>query len=265
MMRPGSRGAESVVEWTAPAIVLAVKSFGDADVVASVLAAQPGAYRGLVRGGAGRSRAGTWQPGNLIEARWVARLAEQLGGLSGELVHPAAALAMESPLALAILAAACALAEAGLPEREPHPRLFDGLFHLISHLSLGPPMLADLVHWEVAFLADLGYGLDLSACAQTGTNRNLRWVSPRTGRAVSDEAAGAWRPRLLPLPPFLHDGHAGDLSQWRDGLRLTGHFLARDVFAAHHRPLPPARLLLYDRVEALAQGSQDAPPPCRTR
>ena len=249
------------MEWSAPAIVLSARDFGEADRIACVLSAEHGAWRGLVRGGAGRRHGGTWQAGNLLAARWVARLSDQLGGLSGELVHPAAALAMDSALASALLAAACALADAALPEREPHPRVFAGLFALVSRLALGPPLLAELVRWELALLADLGYGLDLSACAQTGTNQDLRWVSPRTGRAVSDAAAGAWRAHLLPLPAFLReeaaaDTAAGDTAQWRDGLRLTGHFLARDVFGAQHRPLPPARTLLYERVDAIARDEQ---------
>ncbi|MGC8469875.1 MAG: DNA repair protein RecO, partial [Acetobacteraceae bacterium] len=232
------------------------RDFGEADRIACVLSAEHGAWRGLVRGGAGRRHGGTWQAGNLLAARWAARLSDQLGGLSGELVHPAAALAMDSALASALLAAACALADAALPEREPHPRIFAGLFALISRLALGPPLLADLVRWELALLADLGYGLDLSACAQTGTNQDLRWVSPRTGRAVSESAAGPWRARLLPLPAFLREDTAGEPAQWRDGLRLTGHFLARDVFGAQHRALPPARTLLYERVEAIARAEQ---------
>ena len=113
-------------------------------------------------------------------------------------------------------------------------------------------MIADLVRWEAAMLADLGYGLDLAACAVTGATESLTHVSPRSGRAVSEAAVGAWRERLLVLPRFLlvpdEDGSSAD---WAAGLRLTGHFLARDAFGLHHKPLPPARRMLYDRVAAL--------------
>jgi DNA repair protein RecO (recombination protein O) len=36
-------------------------------------------------------------------------------------------------------------------------------------------------------------------------------------------------------------------------LKLTGHFLARDVFGARHRPLPPARERLYDLLTDRAE------------
>ncbi len=241
------------MDWDAPAIVLDARPFGEADAVATVMTQAHGTHRGLARGGLSRGKAAVWQPGNIVQARWVGRLSDQLGAISAELVHPAAALAMDDPLALAMLRAACAVAEGALPEREPHLRLFGGLLHLLAHLAQGHSLLADQIRWEAAVLADLGYGLDFSACAVTGSNARLAFVSPRTGRAVSDEAAGEWRARLLPLPVLLLHDETGSPADWRDGLRLTGHFLARDAFGHHHRPLPPARLALYDRVAALAE------------
>jgi DNA repair protein RecO (recombination protein O) len=250
------------MDWEAPAIVLDARPFGEGDAVATVMTEQHGAHRGLARGGLSRARAAVWQPGNVVQVRWVARLAEQLGSMTAELVHPAAALAMEDALALAILRAACATAEGALPEREPHPRVFGGLLHLLANLARGAEVLSDLALWEVTLLADLGYGIDLSACAVTGSTQNLAFVSPRTGRAVCEDAAGTWRERLLPLPPFLRaagqPNAPGEPADWRDGLRLTGHFLARDAFGAQHRPLPAARIALYDRVAALAESATNA-------
>ena len=239
------------MEWEAPAIVLDARPYGEGDALATVLTAQHGAHRGLARGGASRARAGVWQPGNLVDARWVARLSDQLGSFTAELLHPGAALAMDDALALAVLSSACAVAEGSLTEREPHPLVFAGLLALITQLSTGPAVLSDLVRWELALLAELGYGLDLDRCALTGTTEDLVWVSPRTGRAVSEAAAGPWKERLLRLPAFLRDGEA-DAAGWADGLALTGHFLARDAFGSQHRPLPPARDRLVARVHGLA-------------
>ena len=245
------------MEWEEAAIVLDVRPYGEADAIATVLTQGHGAHRGLARGGASRGRASLWQPGNIVRARWVGRLADQLGSLSAELVHPAAALAMDAPLALAMLRALCAVAEGALPEREPHERLFSGLLHLLAHLAQGPTLLSDVIRWEAALLGDLGYGLDLSAPSE-GTNERLAFVSPRTGRGVTEAAAGEWKPRLLRLPALLLHDAPGTPADWRDGLKLTGHFLARDAFGLQHRPLPAARLALYDRAAALAETQADA-------
>lgn len=240
------------MEWQAPAVVLDARPHGETGAVVTLLTAAQGRHAGLAKGGASRAQAALWQPGNLVEARWVARLPEQLGAVSGELVHAAAALAMEDPLALSILRAATALAEGALPEREAHPRTFHGLVALIATLARGPaPAMPELVRWEAELLGDLGYGLDLARCAVTGAAEDLAFVSPRTGRAVSAAAAGAWRDRLLPLPAFLLGQGPSGPADWAAGLRLTGHFLARDVFGVQHRPLPAARARLVDQVAAL--------------
>lgn len=242
------------VEWTAPAVVLEVRPHGEGGAVVTLMTGEHGRHAGLAKGGASRAQAGLWLPGNLVEARWFARLSDQLGAVSAEMVHPAAALAMEDPLALALLSSACAIAADALPEREPHPRAFRALVSLIGHLAGGAEgVLADYIRWEALVLSELGYGLDLSACAVTGATEGLTHVSPRSGRAVSAGAAAPYLDRLLPLPAFLRDGDSlGDAVAWDAGLRLTAHFLERDAFGARHRPLPDARHRLADRVAALA-------------
>jgi len=245
------------MDWDLPAIVLDTRPFGEGDVIATVMTAEHGAHRGLVRGGSSRAQAGLWQVGNFVQARWLARLSDQLGSFRGELVHATAASVMDDALALAMLTAVCGLAEDALPEREPHEAVFAGMIRLLPRLTLGEAVLAELVEWEMVLLTDLGFGLDLGSCAMTGATEGLAFVSPKTGRAVTAEAAGIWTNRLLPLPSFLTSGAESNPADWRDGLRLTGHFLARDVFGTRHRPLPMARRMLYDRVAALAD---DSPP-----
>ncbi len=252
------------MEWEAPAIVLSATPYGESGLVAHVLTEAYGACRGLVRGGASRRQAALWQAGNLIATRWIARLPEQLGTLTAELVHPSAARVLDQRLLLAMLSASCAVADDTLPEREPHPRAFEALLRLLTLISLDPAEglragPAALLRWEAVLLAELGYGLDLSRCAVTGSERGLAYVSPRTGCAVSQDGAGAWRERLLPLPSLMLDeAVAGQAADWRDGLRLTGHFLARDAFGQRHRPLPAARSRLLEIVEAIVQGQGSA-------
>jgi len=236
------------MEWEAPAIVLLAHPFGEVDVLATLFVEDQGVVRGLVRGGASRAKASLFQPGNILKVRWIGRLPEQLGQFTGELVHPGAAGAMSDRVAVAMLQALAAVTAGALPERDPYPDLFGALLLLMVRLPEGESLLPDLVRYECALLAALGYGLDLSACAVSGVGEDLDYVSPRTGRAVSSAAAGEWRDRLLKLPAFLRGGGDGERSDWLDGLRLTEHFLTRDVFGTLNRPLPAARVLLYDLI-----------------
>lgn len=241
------------MEWEASAIVLDARAYGEGGALVTLLTEEHGAYRALARGGGGKAQASLWQRGNLVQARWVARLPDQLGSVSAELIHAGAAAALDEKLPLAILASACAVAEGALPEREPHPVAFLGLAHIIAALAQMEESLPLVVRWEASLLAELGYGLDLSACAVTGAATGLAYVSPRTGRAVSRDAAGIWQSRLLRLPGFLVGSDTAGPADWSDGLRLTGHFLARDAFGHQHRPLPAARDALYALVSALPE------------
>jgi DNA repair protein RecO (recombination protein O) len=249
------------MDWDLPAIVLNTRPYGEGDVIVTLMTEEHGAHRGLARGGASRSQGGLWQAGNFVQARWLARISDQLGSFRGELIHATAASVMDDALALAMLSAVCAEAEDALPEREPHEPVFAGLIALLPRLALGETALPELVAWETVLLADLGFGLDLTACAVTGATEGLAFVSPKTGRAVTAEAAGIWSSRLLRLPAFLTGGTISGAEDWRDGLRLTGHFLARDLFGGRHRPLPMARQMLYDRVAAMVADSPDLETP----
>lgn len=242
------------MEWEGPAIVLEIAAHGEGDALATVLCAH-GLWKGLAKGGASRRQAGIWQPGNILSARWVARVESQLGALSGELVRPVAALVMQQPGDLAILTAACALAAGALPEREPAPASFEGLMRLFAGIDIPGFALAELCRWELVLLRELGFGLDLSG---GGGNDRLAYVSPRTGRAVTLSQAGEWVDRLLPLPAFLIGPQEPDSADCLAGLRLSGHFFTRDVFGGRNRPLPPARAALYDTLCAASKGEQHA-------
>jgi DNA repair protein RecO (recombination protein O) len=238
------------MEWRDEAIILSVRRHGENAAVLSVLTQAHGRCGGLVRGGQSRRLKGVLQPGNRIAAQWRARLEEHLGTMTVEPVASHAAALMLDAGRLAALSSALAVVEAGLPEREAHPEVFEDLAALLVALE-GESWAETYVRWEVGVLADLGFGLDLSACAATGVTEDLVYVSPRTGRAVSREAGRPYRERLLPLPAFLAappgDRPRARAGELEDALALTGHFLARHIFDLHGRPPPDARARLMER------------------
>lgn len=230
------------MEWDDEAVVLSARTLGESSAVLSALTRRHGRHAGLVRGGSGRRGRGLLQPGNRIACRWRARAAEQLGSFACELITATAPAVLEDAPRLAAVASACAVLDAALPEREPATAQHDGLLALLRAVEEDAAWPSVYVRWEMALLADLGFGLDLSACAVTGAREGLAFVSPRTGRAVCAAAAAPWQQRLLVLPAFLTgDAAAADSDEIIAGLALTGHFLHRCVFAEHDRELPAAR------------------------
>ncbi len=245
------------MDWTDDGIVLSARKHGEAAAIVSLLTRSHGRHAGLVRGGAGRKLRGILQPGNLVHAHWRARLPEHLGTFTLEPVHAYAAEILDTPLQLAALSSACAVAETTLPEREPHRPVYDGLKVVLDALDVDwwPSIY---VKWELGLLQELGFGLDLDRCAATGRDDNLVYVSPKSGRAVSGEAGAPYRKVLLPLPDFLlGSGGAGDTRQVADGLKLTGFFLEHHVY---HGPPPPARERLMGRIAAAARTSPPQKP-----
>ena len=242
------------MEWRDTAWVLSTKKHAEAGAVVTLLTRDQGRHAGLVRNAASPRMRGVLQPGNRVTAAWRARLADHLGTFQIELDSAYAVDLFDDPLRLAGLSAACAVADGGLPEREPHPRVYEGFSALMDALAnpeLGELWIAAYVHWELGVLSDLGYGLDLDRCAATGANDDLAYVSPRTGRAVSLSAGEPYRDKLLALPDFLVGRGGGDAADLGLGLALTGHFLERHLFNAYGREIPPARTRFIERVSHL--------------
>lgn len=247
------------MEWSEEAIVLAARRHGESALIVQLLTRGHGRHAGLVRGGQGRKLRTIYQIGNRLTVTWKARLAEHLGAIAGELLRGHAARFIDDPARLACLAAAAAMAEATLPEREPHPRAYDGLSALLEALDADSGWALGYVEWEAALLTELGFGLDLSRCAATGETADLIYVSPKSGHAVSSKAGERYRDRLLPLPGFLVAGSntAPTPRDVLDGLALTAFFLDRRVFAPHGRKLPAARSRFVDALQRIATLSRD--------
>ncbi len=237
------------MEWEDEAYVLAARLHGETGAIVDLLTERHGRFAAHVAGGASRKMKPFLQPGSKVIARYRARVSEQLGAASLEPMGQGISGLFDDGLALAGLAAAAALVAQALPEREPHPGAFHALEALIAALEHPSVWPAVYVRFEAGLLEDLGFGLDLSKCAATGSLDDLVWVSPRTGRAVSRAAGEPYRDKLLALPPFMLSAQGGlaegDVG---DGLDLTGHFLESFVFGPLNRPLPPARVWLLDRL-----------------
>lgn len=240
------------MEWTDDAIVLSTRPHGESAVVASLLTRSRGRHAGLVRGGAAPRGRGVVSPGNRVRAHWRGRLAEHLGVFTCEPLEALSPAVLEDGDRLAALVSACALLDGALPEREPTPDVYDDLAALLTLLALRDNWFGDYVRWEVAVLAALGFALDLSRCAGGG-NDQLAYVSPRTGRAVSLSAGEPYRDKLLALPRFLLEPRMpAGRTEAVDGLRLTGYFFERFVFADVRAGQPAARRRLVERLDRSA-------------
>lgn len=237
------------------AIVCALRPHGEHGAIVRALTPGDGMRAGYVRGGRSRRLRPVLLPGNVIQAEYRARTHDQLPHLAAELVASRAAL-FEEPIPAAAVEWLCALTAAVLPEGHDYPRVYQALAGLLAAIEAAPAARdwgSALVRYELLILAELGFGLDLSACAATGATQDLCFVSPRSGRAVSREGAADYTDRLFPLPPFLLEGGAGSWDDIFAGLRITGHFLARDLLIERQSEILAARERLLARLQRVTR------------
>lgn len=240
------------MQWSAEGLIIGVRRHGESSVIAEVMVEGRGRTLGLVRGGRSSKLAATLQAGNLVQVTWRARLEDHLGTMTVELTEARAADLIADKTRLYASQLLCDHLRL-LPERDPHDRLLGLAVHALDAgrpaLSLG----AALVSFELTLLDELGFGLDLTSCAVTGTTEDLTHVSPKTGRAVTRTAAEPYLPRLLALPAFLVDGGGASPSDIAAGFRLTGHFLDMHVWSPRQITPPATRDSLVEALRAADQ------------
>lgn len=232
------------------AIVCAVFAHGEHGTVARLLTPRDGLQPGFVRGGRSRRLRPVLLAGNVVAADFRARTDAQLAALTVELIHSRAVLHAE-PLPAAAIDWVTALTATTLPEGQPYPQLHAALGGVLAAIEAAPAArgwATALVRYELLLLAELGFGLDLSTCVATGARDELAFVSPKSGAAVSRPAGAPYADRLLPLPPFVQEGGAAEWGEIFDGLRLTGHFLSRDLLTDRRAAILPARERLVERL-----------------
>src|SRR5437763_13684487 len=220
------------MEWTDDGIILGVRRHGESSAIVELLTRGHGRHLGLVRGGSSKRMRPMLQPGNSVTAVWRARLDEHLGYYQLEGTRLRAATLLASSHAVYGVTHLASLARL-LPERDPHEDIFEMLEHTLDDFDDVGGAAAHLIRFEMAMLAELGFGLDLENCAATGQTTDLIYVSPTSGGAVSRSAGEPCRERLLRLPAFFREG-GGGADGWaaqdlQDGVRLTGLFLLRHV------------------------------------
>nr|WP_321463777.1 DNA repair protein RecO [uncultured Cohaesibacter sp.] len=240
---PTNHATFVAMEWTDEAIILGTKRHGETSVLLEVMTRDHGRVFGLVKGGRSRRMQPVLQLGNSLTLTWRARLENHLGQLAIELTTSRAANLMATPMGTYGIQFIADLTRL-LPERMPHPYIFQALSVIVDAFEEGDVAGELMIRYELAMLAELGFGLDLDRCAATGQETDLIYVSPKSGRAVCREAGQPYHDRLLPLPAFLHgkaQSNRLSFDELADGFSLTSHFLERHVYRPLERHEPDLR------------------------
>ncbi|MDR2158387.1 MAG: DNA repair protein RecO [Holosporaceae bacterium] len=236
------------LQWRENCVVLSSKSFTENFRIVTAFTRTLGKTSGLVKG-----LKTPIQLGDIDDAIWKGRSAEQLGTFKMENIFSPFTYVFNNSMGVLAIESVCFLCAKGLPEKAPHPKLFDSLKALLLSISQ-KNWLANYAHFEVDFLSEVGSGLSLSKCAVTGKIEDLFYVSPKTGCAVAREIGEKYKDRLFILPKFLNESDenptANDVFC---ALRITEHFLKMYFCGINGGKLPLSRDYLMAEVEKILE------------
>lgn len=214
------------MDWSAEGIILGAKAFGENQAIVHILTAGEGRWVGLLPRTHTKQNRAMLYPGNIVQAKWRARLSDHLGTWNLELLESPAGKLLPFPVRLLALEAASLLTLSSLAERHPYPKVFNGWKEFLQQQAT--PMA--YAHLEVLLLQELGFGLNLSRCAVTGKTENIKYVSPKTGNAVTEEVGKAYADQVFIIPPFLQTHTSNPLpEEVKQALALTGYFLHKHM------------------------------------
>ncbi len=188
------------MEWRDKGILLATRPFGETSLIIDVFTPDHGKFSGVVRGGQSKKLKPILQIGAQLDLTWKARLEEHLGSFQVELIRSRTANVMNDRLLLAGMLSSATLINRFFPTGQVYKEFYKSSENLFDLLQFPDIWALGYFKWELEFLETLGFGLDLGKCAVTGSTEDLKFISPKSGRAVSQAAAGEWVSKLLPFP-----------------------------------------------------------------
>ena len=220
------------MRWNDKGLVISVKKYGESSLILHLFTINHGVHAGLVRYNSTKKSNYIYELGNILSVEWTGRLEEQLGFYKAELDKSYLYTIINNSLTLEALNTICAMLKIFLAERQVNSTLFYETIKIIKYRTdKDMTWVCKYIHWELFLLSQLGYGLDLSECAVTGENEDLKYVSPKSGRAVSNKGSGKWANKLFILPEFVQKLNTNiiDNDDLSNAIKITTFFLNRYV------------------------------------
>tara|TARA_B100001769_G_scaffold216472_1_gene176118 strand:- start:476 stop:1198 length:723 start_codon:yes stop_codon:yes gene_type:complete len=231
------------MRWESNGLILNFSKYNEKSYILEIFTEEHGKHKGIIRGLHSKNKRSIIEPGNEVFATWSGRLETHLGNYNVEPIKLWSSHILQFKDKLSAISSICSLISLTMAERQPNPLIYFSSKKLIEIVaSTRDDWIREYVFWEMQLLGEIGYGLDLERCAVTSKSSDLVYVSPSSGRAVTNEGAGDFRNKLLPLPKFMTDFKANyDNDDIYNALNLTEFFFKKRFFLPNNLNFPQSR------------------------
>jgi DNA repair protein RecO (recombination protein O) len=231
------------MRWESNGLILNFSKYNEKSYILEIFTEEHGKHKGIIRGLHSKNKRSIIEPGNEVFATWSGRLETHLGNYNVEPIKLWSSHILQFKDKLSAISSICSLISLTMAERQPNPIIYFSSKKLIEIVaSTRDDWIREYVFWEMQLLSEIGYGLDLERCAVTSKSSDLVYVSPSSGRAVTNEGAGDFRNKLLPLPKFMTDFKANyDNDDIYNALNLTEFFFKKRFFLPNNLNFPQSR------------------------
>ena len=220
------------MRWQGEGLLLDVRKYGESSALIDVFTLSSGRRIGLLRGAFNKKNKSIIQPGNQLFLTWNSRIEESLGVFKIELIKSRYHSISRERSGLELFNLICVLCSTFLPERVDFYELYNKTIHYVEGEFRAKEKFSKYIEWELQLLKSLGFGLDLGKCVVSGSKKDLKFVSPRSGCAVSRKSSIGWEKKLLVLPDFLWSANATNSVSKVDldnGFKLTEYFIRKNL------------------------------------
>ena len=116
-----------------------------------------------------------------------------------------------------------------LPLWQQNFEIYDDLLKLIDSLDTKIELIIfNYVWWEIFFLKNTGYGINLEKCSVSGSKENLYYLSPNSGNSVIYSVGHKYRNKLFKLPNCLKEkAVSNNFVDYIEALKITTYFLRK--------------------------------------
>ncbi|QXK91928.1 DNA repair protein RecO [Neoehrlichia mikurensis] len=220
------------MRWQDKGIIVGICKYGDQHLIISLLTKQHGLSKGLTRNTI--RKVPILQIGDYINVIWAAKSISNLGYFKCELITSTLHY-FHDKIKLMCIASITSIIGKILPENEVQPVIYQSLINLIQAIKNNTNWYNKYLKLELNILSHLGFALDLSKCAVNNSNYNLKFISPKTGKAISQEIGLQYKKKLFPLPKILQDIYNNNdtyqcsTEEFKLSLKILGYFLQKNL------------------------------------